>query len=92
MKRTTITAVVVAALALCGLVAVAVESRNMSSRADVTQSRLQVPGIWYPATHHAGPSTSLPLNAYPQSNPFDRRGAWNYAPGRPVAPASRNGK
>ena len=92
MKRTTITDAVVAGLALCGLVAVAVESRNVAGRADVSQSRLQVPGIWYPATHQVGPSTPLPLNTYPQSNPWDRRGAWNFAPGRPVAPASRNGK
>jgi hypothetical protein len=91
MKRTTITAVVAAAIALCGL-AVAVESRNVSSRAAWPTPQLPTPAIWYPTTHEVGPSTPLTWTTYPHVNPLHRHGAWHFAPGRVVGLPSRNGK
>jgi hypothetical protein len=48
--------------------------------------------VWYPSQHEVGPSTSVPWEMYPHANPWNARGAWHSAPGRPTAPATRNGK
>ena len=76
MKRTTITAVI-AALALCGL-AVAVESRSVAGRADVSQSRLQVPAARL--VIQGGDTDSIQWHQMPDGSGF----RWAFPGGRTV--------